>query len=66
MGIKPARLEAIEALYASRKGQDNFVDYEIKVYKGIYLMVLPLHPTLTGRFSRMWCDYFSSGRKYMK
>ncbi|KAJ7804047.1 hypothetical protein B0H14DRAFT_2885955, partial [Mycena olivaceomarginata] len=33
MGIKPARLEAIEALYASRKGQDNFVDYEIKVYK---------------------------------
>ncbi|KAJ7813047.1 hypothetical protein B0H14DRAFT_2855287 [Mycena olivaceomarginata] len=25
--------EAIEALYASRKGQDNFVDYEIKVYK---------------------------------
>ncbi|KAJ7342470.1 hypothetical protein DFH08DRAFT_782889 [Mycena albidolilacea] len=33
MGIKPARLEAIEALYAGRKGQDNFVDYEIKVYK---------------------------------
>jgi len=34
MGIKPARLEEIEALYAGRKGKADFVDYEIKVYKG--------------------------------
>ncbi|KAF7365250.1 DLH domain-containing protein [Mycena venus] len=34
MGIKPARLEEIERLYAARKGKDTFVDYEIKVYKG--------------------------------
>ncbi|KAF7365251.1 DLH domain-containing protein [Mycena venus] len=33
-GIKPARLEEIEALYAGRQGKDTFVDYEIKVYKG--------------------------------
>jgi hypothetical protein len=35
MGIKPARLEEIEAMYEGRKGKDTFVDYEIKVYKGI-------------------------------
>ncbi|KAJ6584936.1 dienelactone hydrolase endo-1-3,1,4-beta-D-glucanase [Mycena capillaripes] len=34
MGIKPARLKEIEALYAERKGKVTFVDYEIKVYKG--------------------------------
>ncbi|KAJ6510633.1 Alpha/Beta hydrolase protein [Mycena sanguinolenta] len=33
MGLKPARLEEIKALYAGRKGKD-FVDYEIQVYKG--------------------------------
>ncbi|KAJ7794125.1 hypothetical protein B0H14DRAFT_3093800 [Mycena olivaceomarginata] len=33
MGIKPARLEEIEAMYEGRKGKDTFVDYEIKVYK---------------------------------
>ncbi|KAJ7109699.1 dienelactone hydrolase [Mycena crocata] len=35
MAIKPARLEQIEALYEGRKGKDTFVDYEIKIYKGI-------------------------------
>ncbi|KAF8208908.1 Alpha/Beta hydrolase protein [Mycena galopus ATCC 62051] len=34
MGVSPARLKEIEALYAGRKGTDDFVDYEIKVYKG--------------------------------
>ncbi|KAF8208909.1 Alpha/Beta hydrolase protein [Mycena galopus ATCC 62051] len=34
MGISPARLKEIEALYAGRKGTADFVDYEIKVYKG--------------------------------
>ncbi|KAJ7670241.1 dienelactone hydrolase endo-1-3,1,4-beta-D-glucanase [Mycena rosella] len=33
MGIKPARVNEIEALYAARKGKADFVDYEIKVYK---------------------------------
>jgi hypothetical protein len=30
---EPARLKA-EALLAERKGKDNFVEYEFKVYKG--------------------------------
>ncbi|KAJ6584935.1 dienelactone hydrolase endo-1-3,1,4-beta-D-glucanase [Mycena capillaripes] len=42
MGIKQARLDEIEALYAGRKGKDTFVDYEIKVYKGL-ITLLPAH-----------------------
>jgi hypothetical protein len=34
-GISPTRLEEIRRLYATRKGKDTHVDYEIKVYKGI-------------------------------
>ncbi|KAJ7505353.1 Alpha/Beta hydrolase protein [Mycena galericulata] len=34
MGIKAPRIHEIEALYEGRKGQDTFVDYEVKVYKG--------------------------------
>ncbi|KAJ7021964.1 Alpha/Beta hydrolase protein [Mycena alexandri] len=33
MGINPARMEEIAALYAGRKGTADFVQYEIKVYK---------------------------------
>ncbi|KAJ7304881.1 Alpha/Beta hydrolase protein [Mycena albidolilacea] len=34
-GISPTRLEEIRRLYATRKGKDTYVDYEIKVYKGL-------------------------------
>ncbi|KAJ7044082.1 dienelactone hydrolase [Mycena alexandri] len=34
MGIKAARMDDITALYAGRKGKADFVEYEIKVYKG--------------------------------
>jgi hypothetical protein len=37
--VSPERLEKFGALYAGRKGYDTFVDYEIKVYKGIYFLV---------------------------
>ncbi|KAK7048323.1 DLH domain-containing protein [Favolaschia claudopus] len=33
MGISAERLKKIEELYASRKGKDTYVDYEIQVYK---------------------------------
>jgi hypothetical protein len=39
MGIKPERLEQIEAFYAGRKGKDTFVDYEMKVYKGMFFFL---------------------------
>ncbi|KAF7314237.1 DLH domain-containing protein [Mycena kentingensis (nom. inval.)] len=32
MAISSARLEQIEALYEARRGKDDFVDYEVKVY----------------------------------
>ncbi|KAJ7288367.1 hypothetical protein C8J57DRAFT_1279972, partial [Mycena rebaudengoi] len=31
--LTPAKLDQIEALYGERKGKENYVDYEIKVYK---------------------------------
>ncbi|KAF7318700.1 DLH domain-containing protein [Mycena chlorophos] len=34
MGIKPARLNEIEALYKRREGTDAFVEYEITTYPG--------------------------------
>ncbi|KAF7299105.1 DLH domain-containing protein [Mycena indigotica] len=34
MGIKPARLEQLNALYKGREGKDNFVEYEFTVYPG--------------------------------
>lgn len=34
MAIKQPRLNEIEAFYESRKGKDDFVEYDIKVYKG--------------------------------
>jgi len=34
MGIKPARVQQIKALYKAREGKDTAVDYEIKVYPG--------------------------------
>ncbi|KAJ6512242.1 hypothetical protein C8R47DRAFT_1292436 [Mycena vitilis] len=34
MGIRPARVNEIEAFYQGRRGKDTFVEYEVKVYKG--------------------------------
>ncbi|KAJ7784599.1 Alpha/Beta hydrolase protein [Mycena metata] len=42
MGIKAARMNEIEALYAGRKGKADFVEYEIKTYKGTRKMMLML------------------------
>ncbi|KAJ7280210.1 dienelactone hydrolase family-domain-containing protein [Mycena rebaudengoi] len=34
MFLTPAKLDHIEAFYVERKGKENYVDYELKVYKG--------------------------------
>jgi carboxymethylenebutenolidase len=47
MALSPARIHEVEALYEARKGKDTFVDYEIKVYKGMYLLLFE---------SRRWAD----------
>jgi hypothetical protein len=58
--LPPERLEKIEALYAGRQGKDTFVDYEIKVYKGIYFLC-PLRGGLIYHInSRLWYDFDSS------
>jgi hypothetical protein len=56
MGIKPERLEQIEAFYAGRKGKDTFVDYEMKVYKGnlCSFFCLPVARWTDQINSRLW------------
>lgn len=53
MGISQQRMEEIERLYAGRKGKDTFVDYEIKVYKGMFSFSC-VNTILTRKLSRLW------------
>ncbi|KAJ7095898.1 Alpha/Beta hydrolase protein [Mycena belliarum] len=54
MAIKQPRLNEIEAFYESRKGKDDFVEYDIKVYKAHGFAARPnfAHPDVKEGFEK--------------